>query len=249
MMFFEDTFPRVLTERKTAPFTNKAEYHYTKSLAESQVDVMINNSARYQRARANRLKRTSKAPRRLSRVLMRITLLVTLVLGISAGLFQLAIDLHQEKEAVALNAGQFLDSVSDSTATAVYNYFDEGAEQVAEGLFTQPAIQSVTILAIGDDTPMVARSRDVVRTLPDIGPFTQVDKVTLHRDLHTPPGAGPDEIIGSVNIVVDRSVVPPAIVNRMIAIFLSGLRKEFCARRTACRFCLCCVGAARHLVG
>jgi diguanylate cyclase (GGDEF)-like protein len=188
---------------------------------------MIGKTDKRQETRVDELVRPAKAQRRLSSVLMRITLLVALVLGIAAGLFQLAIDLRQEKAAVALNAGQFLDSVKDSTATAVYNYFDEAAEQVAEGLFTQPAIQSVTIFASGEDQPMVARSRMVERTLPKIGTFTQIDEITLNRELRTPPGAGPDEVIGSVSIVVDRSVVPPAIVNRMMLYFILACVKNF----------------------
>lgn len=146
--------------------------------------------------------------RRLSRVLMRLTLLVALVLGMSAGALQLVIELRHEKEAVAHNVEQFLDSVVNSASTAVYNYYDDAAEQVAEGLFTQPAILSVVIEASDSDEPMVTRSRQVQRTLPNFGVLTKADEVTVNRLLREPVRLGNNDIIGSITVKVDRSVVP-----------------------------------------
>ncbi|MFT4727861.1 MAG: PAS domain S-box-containing protein [Granulosicoccus sp.] len=170
---------------------------------------------------------TAKNQRRLSHVLMRITLLVALVLGMTAGLLQLVIDLRREKESVANNAEQFLDSVSNSASAAVYNYNNEAAKQVAEGLFKQPAIQSVIIQAGDSNKPMVMRSRQVQRTLPEFGALTQADEISVHRLLREPPESGTNEVIGSITVMVDRSVVPLAIVNRMLLYFLLACVKNF----------------------
>ena len=112
--------------------------------------------------------RTGSAPLRpLSRVLLRATLLLTLSLGFCAALVQVWADLRQEKDVVVSSAVEFLSSIAPSAEAAAYNFDDEAAEQVVEGLFTQGAISSVTIVNEGE--VMISRSRDVVSTLPRLG--------------------------------------------------------------------------------
>lgn len=158
-------------------------------------------------------------------MLLRVTLLLTLVLGSLASLAQLGIDLRQEKEAVESSAREFLASVSPSAASAAYNFYDQAAVQVVDGLFTQRAITGVTI--INEDQVMIDRQREPERTLPEVGWITQTDRVTLKQDLLVPPEFGAGDVIGSISITVDRSVVPPEIVNRMFSYFLLALLKNF----------------------
>jgi diguanylate cyclase (GGDEF)-like protein len=157
--------------------------------------------------------------------LLRVTLLLTLALGTVASLVQLSIDLRQEKEAVESSASEFLASVAPSAASAAYNFYDQAAEQVVEGLFTQRAISGVTIMNEGEI--MISRTRDVARTLPEVGWLTETDTVVLEQVLTVPPEVGGSDTIGSISITVDRSIVPPAIVNRMFAYFMLAMLKNF----------------------
>lgn len=168
---------------------------------------------------------TFRPTRTLSRVLLRVTLLLALSLGMVSGLLQIWTDLQQEKDAVQYSAEEFLASVAPSAASAAYNFYGQAAEQVVEGLFTQRAITGVTIINEGD--VMIERSRVVDPTLPSIGNLSLADEVVLSQPLFTPAETGRNEVIGSISITVDRSVVPPAIVNRMFSYFLLATIKNF----------------------
>ena len=163
--------------------------------------------------------------RRLSHVLAKITLLLALVLGAVSGGIQIWVDLRQEKDAVQYSAEEFLTSVAPSAASAAYNFYGPAAEQVAEGLFTQRAITSVKILNEGQ--VMISRERDIVPTLPRIGQVTEADPVVLEQPLMTPPETGRSEVIGAIIVTVDRSVVAPAFVNRMVFYFVFATVKNF----------------------
>ncbi|MEL6378054.1 MAG: GGDEF domain-containing protein, partial [Pseudomonadota bacterium] len=164
-------------------------------------------------------------PRRLSHVLARVTLLLALALGSLAGITQIAVDLQQEKDAVEYSAEEFLSSVAPSASSAAYNFYMPAAEQVAEGLFTQRAIQAVTITNEGQ--VMISREREVNPTLPNLGHLTQRDLITLEQPLLSPEGNGDQQQIGAIYITVDRSIVAPAFVNRMLYYFVFATAKNF----------------------
>ncbi len=168
---------------------------------------------------------TLKPQRRLSTVLAKVTLLLALALGVLAGVSQMLADLKQEKRAVEYSAEQFLSSVAPSAASAAYNYYLPAAEQVAAGLFTQRAISAVTIMNEG--TEMISRTREVAPTLPAIGQLTQPDLVTLSVPLLSPAESDRSDVIGEISITVDRSVVAPSFVNRMVWYFLFATIKNF----------------------
>lgn len=162
--------------------------------------------------------------RSMSRALVRITLLLALTLGTLAALVQLGTDLHQEKIAVERQAEELLDGVAPSAASAVYNYYIEAAEQVVEGMFTQRAVRRVLI--VGDGAPVVVREREVTPTLPALGALTRPDEIVLRRELVAPPQSGYDGVIGRIEVTVDRSVVPPTVVDRMFLYFLLAAVKN-----------------------
>lgn len=164
-----------------------------------------------------------RAARPLSKVLLKITLMLTLALGMLAALTQLAIDLQQEKHAVEASAEAFLESTVPSAETAVYNFYDAAAKQVATGLFTQRAIRKVQIF--NGDELMIERERVLEATLPSFAPMSSADEAELVRELFNPETDTP-EVIGRIVVVVDRSIVPPAIVNRMVSYFLLSTIKN-----------------------
>ncbi len=166
------------------------------------------------------------APRRqLSHVLAKVTLLLALFLGTISGAMQIWADLRQEKNAVQYSAEEFLASVAPSAASAAYNFYLPAAEQVVDGLLTQRAIVSVKI--INEGTTMIARERQVSPTLPQMGEVSAPDLVILEQPLFAPTTDTQDVQIGAINIVVDRSIVPPAFVNRMVFYFLFATIKNF----------------------
>lgn len=161
--------------------------------------------------------------RSMSFVLMRATLFVALILGVFAGLIQLGIDVGQEKNAVEFNAIEFIESALPAAEEAVYNYDHAFAQRVADGLFTQRAISRVYLSDI--DQPMFDSRRDLERTLPSITGFTAADEVVISRDLFDPQDD--NDRIGSITVTVDRSIVPPAIVNRLLLYFTLACLKNF----------------------
>ncbi|MEM7732324.1 MAG: EAL domain-containing protein [Pseudomonadota bacterium] len=154
-----------------------------------------------------------------------MTLFLALLLGAVSGVSQIAVDLGQEKDAVQYSAEEFLSSVAPSAESAVYNFYLPAAEQVASGLFTQRAIKSVTIVNEGE--MMVAQSRETEPTLPNLGRMTDADIILLERVLYAPENVGGNQIIGTIAVEVDRSIVAPAFVNRMLYYFIFATVKNF----------------------
>ncbi|MEM9707245.1 MAG: bifunctional diguanylate cyclase/phosphodiesterase [Pseudomonadota bacterium] len=134
------------------------------------------------------------------------------------------IDLKREKDAVEFAANEFLSSSAPSAATAAYNYDQEAAEQVAVGLFSQRAITGVTIVNDGD--VMVQRSRIASPTLPQIGAIGEADEVVLSRSFRSPRADQSNEIIGKISITVDKSLVAPEIVDRLMTFFFVTTAKN-----------------------
>lgn len=163
-------------------------------------------------------------PRRLSRVLLRVTLMLAVSLGLLSGALQIWTDLRQEKDAVQYSAEEFLASVAPSAASAAYNFYLPGAKRAVDGLFTQRAIAGVTIVNEGEI--MVSKTREVTPTLPMFGAITASDEVVLSLPLYEPTDGGMDRVIGSISITVDRSIVAPAIVNRMFLYFVLATLKN-----------------------
>ena len=166
---------------------------------------------------------TDRPGRALSRVLLKVTLFLALVLGILAALVQLTIDLQQEKDGVQESASAFLDSIVPSAESAVYNFHDAAAEEVIEGLFTQRAISEVRVM--NGPEVMAEKVRELENTLPEFAPMSRADTVILERELFNPQDDG-TELIGRIFVVVDRSIVPPSIVHRMVSYFLLSTLKN-----------------------
>ncbi|MEL7252905.1 MAG: EAL domain-containing protein [Pseudomonadota bacterium] len=162
--------------------------------------------------------RRVKKRRSLSTVMLRRTLAITLALGMAVAAFTMWSDLQREKEAVERLAFDYVSSVTPSAASAVYNYDDAAARQVAEGLFLSRSITSVKIYNEGD--LVVDMYRDVSPTLPQLGMIGASDEVVLSRLLYeqgTDQSAG---AIGELWITLDRSLVAPEFVDRLLSFFV-----------------------------
>jgi len=162
--------------------------------------------------------------RRLSHILAKVTLLLALILGSVMGLMQVVSDLKQEKNAVQYAAEEFLVSVTPSAASAAYNYYLPAAEQVVAGLFTQRAVSAVEIINEGE--VMISEQREVKQTLPDFAAVSLSDPVVLRNVLLAPGDTSTTDIIGSISITVDRAVVAPAFVDRLVSYFLLATLKN-----------------------
>ncbi len=162
--------------------------------------------------------------RSLSAILLRRTFLLTLALGVAAAVVSMWVDLQREKDAVEFAAREFLFSASHSAAAAAYNYHQEAAEQVVEGLFSQRAVTNVTIRNEGDI--MVQRTRPVSPTLPQIGAIGEADLVVLSQPFFSPREGQEDRVIGEISMTVDKSLVAPEIVGRLLTFFLVTTAKN-----------------------
>jgi len=74
---------------------------------------------------------------------------------------------------------------------------------------------------------MVDRRRDVKRTLPTIGGLTDEDEVVISYDLFIPGRNDRVDLIGSLEVTVDRSIVAEGVVNRLLLYFLLACFKNF----------------------
>ena len=160
--------------------------------------------------------------RSLGRVLLQRTLVLMLALGLAAATATMWIDLMREKTAVEVAAQKFLSSVAPSAAAAAYNYDDQAAKNVVTGLFTQRAIISVQIVNEGDD--MIKQTREVPPTLPGILTIGSRDVVTLSYPFVSPRDE--EHVFGEILVTVDRSLVAPEIVDRLLTFFLITTAKN-----------------------
>ena len=160
-----------------------------------------------------------QAPRRsLDKVLLRRTLTLALALGILAALVTVFRDLQREKEALVEGVLNVLLSAVPSAAAAAYDYDQQAAEQVVEGLFLQSAVTRVTIVNGGFE--MVDSVRDVAPTLPRFTLLGSPDVVAFERTLYEPESIGTDRRIGKLLITVDRSLVAPEVIERIVSFIL-----------------------------
>lgn len=164
-------------------------------------------------------------PRRaLSSVLLQRTLAITLLLGLVAAAATTWVDLIREKNAVEKLARDFMSSASPSAAAAAYNYDQAAAEQVAEGLFLERAITGIRIVNEGE--VMVDEQREVAPTLPQVGIIGSADVVMLTKTLYEPNEDANTAPIGELSITVDKSLVPPEIVDRLLTYFVVTTAKN-----------------------
>lgn len=184
------------------------------------------------------------APRRMSRVLMHLTVILTVGLGVVAGVFQMLVDLKQEKDGVEINATELVESLAPTASKAVYNFDERGARQVAVGLFTQRAIGRVVIWE--GDSIYVEFDRELAPTLPRLGAITGGDHVVITRNLYDPADNDRAAAIGRLQVTVDRSIVPPAIVDRMLMYFAIAVLKN--SLLGALLVIVVFSGLARHVV-
>lgn len=126
-------------------------------------------------------------------------------------------------------AEEFPARVAPSAVSAAHYFHRPAAEQVASDLFTQRAVAAVTIMNEGE--VMVDFYRDLNPTQPNLGTVSYADPIVLKQTLCTPEETGRPEVIGSISITVDRAVVAPAVVNRLVLCFLLAPRKRdfFCS--------------------
>ncbi|MEO0371430.1 MAG: EAL domain-containing protein [Pseudomonadota bacterium] len=162
--------------------------------------------------------------RSLSAVMLRRTLTITILLGMIVAGFTMWSDLQREKEAVERLADDFMSSVTPSAAAAVYNYDDEAAHQIAEGLFLSRSITAVRIFNEGD--LIVDMNRRVTPTLPQFGAIGSSDEIVLNRMLYEPEGDQDTAPIGELSITLDRSLVAPEFVDRLLSFFVVTTAKN-----------------------
>ncbi|MEM9697408.1 MAG: bifunctional diguanylate cyclase/phosphodiesterase [Pseudomonadota bacterium] len=162
--------------------------------------------------------------RSLSGVLLRLTFVITLSLGLAAAIATIWVDLKREKDAVENLAYDFMQSAAPSAAAAAYNFDDEAAKQVANGLFLKRAIIAISI--INDGEVMVAQQRQVDPTLPQFLGIGARDEIELSQQLFEPGEASDSPPIGELSIKVDKSLVAPEIVARLFTFFVVTTAKN-----------------------
>ena len=145
-----------------------------------------------------------------------------LILGLAAAATTMMIDLSREKAAVENAARNFLTSVVPSATAAAYNIDMNAAENVVSGLFTQRAITGVRIVSDGED--MIFERREVSPTLPKLAFVGSRDTIVLSEPFFDP--RDPDQEFGRIDILVDRSIVAPEIVDRLLTFFVVTTAKN-----------------------
>lgn len=191
---------------------------------------------------------TSVQPqRKMTSAMLKLTVVVTVGLSIIAGAIQLVFDLVQEMDQVETAATKFIESVAPVAEKAVWNFDRDGAIQVANGLFSQRAILTVTIHA--ENEIFYQQSREIEPTLPYLSNLIFEKTSLLSRDLMTPSTASLADVntsIGRLEIVVDRTMVSPNVVDRLLVYFGVGFLKN--ALLGAFIVLLVFGGLARHIL-
>ncbi|MDC0737644.1 bifunctional diguanylate cyclase/phosphodiesterase [Cognatishimia sp. SS12] len=160
----------------------------------------------------------AKPQRSLSKALLRRTLALAFLLGLLASLITFAGDLQREKLALESRVLDVLTSAVPSAASAVYDYDQQAAVQVVRGLMLQNAVTHVQIFNGGH--VMVDEQRTVVPTLPQLGFIGAADVVAFERPLHAPGDINSDQDIGRMLITIDRSLVAPEVLERLLSFVL-----------------------------
>jgi phosphoserine phosphatase RsbU/P len=152
------------------------------------------------------------------------TLLIVLVLGLIAGAIELMTDWRSMRGEIRQQTHGTLELVRGPAAEAAYQFNDELAEQVVEGLFANRQIQRVLLL---DDFGGVIAERDragaeepgplVTWLFGDVADFS----INLY---HGPEGAG-GEHVGTLGVTLAETEIASSFMERGLVIVVVGLAK------------------------
>ncbi|WP_299961425.1 GGDEF and EAL domain-containing protein [uncultured Roseobacter sp.] len=189
-----------------------------------------------------------KTSRKMTRAMMRLTVTVTLLLSLVAGGFQLFLDLFQEMESVKNSAGSLVESMVPGAENAVWDFDKGAAARVVDGLFLQRAVTRVSIY--DNDDLFYTQSRTAEQTFPILGHYLTSSETVVTRPLMEPTKSGLSDsnpvLLGRIEIVVDRTIVSPNVVQRLVTYFVVAFLKNVLL--CACLVMLAFSGLARHAV-
>lgn len=188
------------------------------------------------------------APKKLTAAMLRLTAMVTIGLSLTAGAVQLFLDLLQEMDHVEVAASTFVESLVPAAEKAVWEFDENAAFQVADGLYTQAAIVGVTIISEGEIFHQ--STQQVEPTLPLLPSVMRNELTVLTRDLLQPREFSDEgesrQVIGSIEITVDRSLVSPTVINRLLTYFGVAVLKN--SLLCVCLALIAFSGIARHVL-
>lgn len=153
------------------------------------------------------------------------TLVIVVLLGLVAGFIELATDWRSMRQEIRQQTLGTLELVRGSATEAAYQFNDQLAGEVVEGLFANPNIHQV-VLRDNFDGVIAARSRDEARAAGPLITRLFGDITDYSIELRHGAGAGQDgELVGALEIVLDETEIASSFMERGLVIMLVGLIK------------------------
>jgi sigma-B regulation protein RsbU (phosphoserine phosphatase) len=153
-----------------------------------------------------------------------VTLLIVVLLGLAAGIIELAADWKSMRAEIQANTGRTLELVHGSAAEAAYQFNDELAAQVAEGLFANPEVQQVTLR---DNFGGIITRRDRQDILPS-GPLVSRlfgDITDYAMELHHGADPAATSHVGRLELILEENRIAERFKERGLVIMVVGLAK------------------------
>ncbi|MCP5160159.1 MAG: EAL domain-containing protein [Hahellaceae bacterium] len=160
----------------------------------------------------------------LSLRLFRWVMLTALVAGLILSVFQILLDANRASTELDQQSLALLELVNEPATQAVYSIDAHLGDQVIEGLFKQPFVNSVTI-AHPEGSILAERHRPLLaydfRFITDaLFEKTRTYSLRLERN-----HSGKQTYFGTITLTIDTLVTAQSFLARSLVIFLSGLIK------------------------
>lgn len=172
-----------------------------------------------------------------------MTIVVTLVVSLFAGMFQVYTDFSKEMHNVERGAEKKLNGFLSLVERHVWEFNEEAIQKLVDGLFTHPGIRYVEVKA-GGSMFLLEESRELTPTFS----FFEPQIVTFTKNLYQPVADGEDatyrQLMGFIKIEVDRTMMSPNTLDRILMFFTISLVKNVVI--CALLFLFLFVGLARY---
>lgn len=158
-------------------------------------------------------------PRRLTSVLLKVSIIVVVAISVTSGMLQLYLDFQRETFHVRKNVEHALRGFIPALEKAAWELDEKAAESLIVGLLQHPAIQKVELQA-GNQIFFVSMEKELDTSFSLFNPSIDVVEMELFQPVNVPNVSAYRQSMGLVKLETDTMKFSPTFVERKVVFFL-----------------------------